>query len=135
MGDNGHNNGTANGQITPMPSGGAGCALDMANERDRAAVRRAIADWPRRFRALTPDVLDGFVLGLVEAKEAARSIEDPGRRALALDSCARTATMMERLHQADEHKAIDVLMPTQVKHEHSGGIDHRVVAIVPDRDG
>lgn len=101
--------GTGNGHHAPASvSGGVACAVDPGSERDRGAIREAIRRWPRRFKALTPERLDEFVEGLVEAREAARQVEDPATRAKILDSCAKTATMMEAIHQRDDHKAADL---------------------------
>lgn len=128
------NNGHSNGQA-PMPSGGAGCALDMSDERDRAMVRRAVADWPARMRSMNPERRDRLVDDLFEILDEAKGIEDLTERCRVRESCVRTGVAMVKVQQADDHKLLDKVAADKHDHEHSGQVDHRVVAIVPDRDG
>lgn len=96
-----------NEQSTPIRSGGGTSALDPASEADRGLVRRAVRDWPKRWRGLTDSIKDEFTTGLVEAGRVARSqLTDPEKSldaAKVLGSIVKTAATMEAQIQADDH--------------------------------
>jgi hypothetical protein len=96
-----------------IPSGGAECALDMTDERDRALVRRCAKDRPKRFRAITEAVKDAMVSGLVKAQARAEEFlalpPDVSIPAInAISSISKTFVSIEALEQKDEHRAEDL---------------------------
>lgn len=94
-----------------IAAGGARfAAIDGTNERDRALVRTAIKRWPKRWRGLGDEQKEGFVSDLVAARQKAREVMDNSHdpeaiigAVEAINSCARTAVLMEGQVQADEH--------------------------------
>lgn len=97
-------------QNTPILSGGAGSTLDLSDPKDRAAIRNAIKEWPKRFRAITPEKRDNWINDLEDARATAKNIADSEAPAdlklqavQAVQSCVKTSAMMDLMQQKDEH--------------------------------
>ena len=99
---------TLSGKIA---SGGAGCALDMTNERDRGLVRQTIKRTPRRWAGVDETLKQAMAEGLAEAAGVARECMsakvDPLQAAKVMASVAATVVTMEAQCQKDEHRAED----------------------------
>jgi len=95
----------------PMDPGGARCALDMTDERDRGMVRKALMKRPRRWAGVDADFKAQMVEGLKEAAAVARECiaakVDPLDAAKVIASVVRTAVAIEDQCQKDEHRAED----------------------------
>jgi hypothetical protein len=91
--------------------GGAGCALDMTNERDRGMVRESIKRGKRRWAGVDDDLkrilTDGLKSAAMVAGEYMSTRVDPLEAAKVLASVAKTVVAMESQCQADEHRAED----------------------------
>ncbi len=99
-----------NGATTsPNAAGGAGCALDLTCEKDRALVRTQLSRYPKRWAGITDDVKDSIVDDLKWARKQARECPgtefDPLAGAKVVISVARTLAMIEGQNQADDHHA------------------------------
>ncbi len=94
-----------------ISAGGAGCALDMTNERDRGLVRQALKARPRRWAGVTDEVKAAVVAGLQKAMHTATVHIDNGVDALdaakVMASVAKTFEALEAQCQKDEHRAED----------------------------
>lgn len=96
-------------QNTPNLSGGG--ALDLSDPRDRAAIRNAIKEWPKRFRAITPEKRDNWVNDLEDARATAKDIADGDGTPMEMKlqavqvvrSCVQTSGMLDTMQQRDEH--------------------------------
>lgn len=99
---------TLSGGINP---GGAGSALDLTDERDRGMVRKAIANRPRRWAGVTPEVKLAVVMGLQKALHAATVHIENGVDVLdaakVVASVGKTFEALESQCQKDEHRAED----------------------------
>lgn len=86
------------------PEQSAETAIDATTERDRGLLRKAMRDWPRRWRGLTPELKDRFTDDLKLASEAARAATEsnPLEAAKVLASVTRTGAMMEAQQQTDD---------------------------------
>jgi hypothetical protein len=93
----------------PPRPGGAPCALDMTNDKDRAMVRDALREYPKRWAGVTPEVKQQILEDLGWARDQARAcpatLTDPLAGAKVVVSVAKTFAMIEGQNQADEHKA------------------------------
>lgn len=92
-----------------VPAGGAASALDMSDHKHRAALRTAMADWPKRFRAITPERRDSWVNDLEDARatamHVAASMAPLVARLKAVEvvrSCVQTSAMLDAAQQRDE---------------------------------
>lgn len=93
-----------------MPPGGVASALDMRNPKDRAALRVAIADWPRRFQAISPEKRHNWVADLEDVRASALNIVnaegtplDAKLRAIAeVRSCIATSAAIDSMDQKQE---------------------------------
>lgn len=92
------------GQTTPVPPGGAICARDP---KDMAAIRRAIADWPERFSHIPAEKRRRWLMEVDKAVDDAELIEDPCDRGNLRVNITKTGLMLEKMEQADQHKAVD----------------------------
>ena len=92
-------------------SGGARCALDMNDERDRGLVRQTIKRTPRRWAGVDETLKQAMADGLAEAAGVARECMaakvDPLQAAKVMASVAATVVTMESQCQKDEHRAED----------------------------
>ncbi len=93
-------------------TGGARCALDMTDERDRGMVRRALIKYPRRWAGVDDAFKAEMIAGLKEAATIARQCIsakiDPLDAAKVIASVVRTAVAIEDQCQKDEHRAEDM---------------------------
>lgn len=117
-----------NGSTTPIDSGGAQSALDLSNERDLGAIRRAIARWPKRWRGLTDDRKDRLLAQLNAAGEIAyQCLDDPNQAldaAKTVASIAKTMAVMEGQEQKDQHAILERMAPSLHAHEHTVEVIH-----------
>lgn len=96
---------------TPVPQGGAPSSLDLSNPKDRGLLRVAMADWPKRFRAITPEKRDNWVNELEDVRATIVNIatKPDAPDAMKLDAarefnnCIRTSAMLDAMQQKDEH--------------------------------
>lgn len=95
-----------------MDPGGARCALDMTDEKDRGMLRKALLKRPRRWAGVDADFKAQMVEGLKEAAAVARECiatrVDPLDAAKVIASVVRTAVAIEDQCQKDEHRAEDM---------------------------
>ncbi len=94
-----------------MDPGGAKCALDMTDERDRGMVRRALTKYPRRWAgvddAFKAEMIEGLKEAAAVARECIATRVDPLDAAKVIASVVRTAVAIEDQCQKDEHRAED----------------------------
>lgn len=94
-----------------ISAGGAKCALDMSNERDRGMVREATKKWPRRWAGVDDELkgllTEGLKSAAMVAGECMSTRVDPLEAAKVMASVAKTVVAMEAQCQADEHRAED----------------------------
>lgn len=88
-----------------IPTGQGQSSIDATQETDRAMIRHAVRNWPRRWAGLDDEFKRQVVKDLGMASDHARTLPDPIAAAQILVSVAKTAAMMEGQHQADEHLA------------------------------
>lgn len=107
-----------NGQGLPAtpPVGGA---IDVTTLKDQGLVRRAMKEWPRRWRGLSDSFKERCVRDLEWAAEQARMASDPLEGAKVLASVTKTVVAMEAQQQADDHLAdknarLDAGKPTEI---------------------
>jgi hypothetical protein len=120
-----------NGQ-PPIDAGGAG--IDPASEKDRGAIRRAAARWPKRFRGIDDEKKARWLASLDMAENVARQvIQEGGQRftlgrgegtaevidtpleaAKVLISVVKTGALFEGMNQSDDHK--DAELDVREKH-------------------
>ncbi len=93
--------------IAPILVGGAQ-SLDVMSEKDRALIRQASKNWPRRWRGLSDATKDQFAEALVQANKRmcdamsnAESLGEAVQAASSIASIVRTAVMMEGQNQTD----------------------------------
>ena len=95
----------------PTDTGGAKCALDMTDERDRGMVRRALTKHPRRWAgvdaAFKAEMIEGLKEAAAVARECIATRVDPLDAAKVIASVVRTAVAIEDQCQKDEHRAED----------------------------
>ncbi len=102
---------TSQSPSAPVVQGGAPSTLDMSIAKDRAILRDAMRQWPKRFRAITPEKRDNWVNDLEDVRATAKNIADNGTlpaelRLKAADSvraCVLTSGMLDSMQQKDEH--------------------------------
>lgn len=84
--------------------------LDMANERDRGLLRRAIGgEGSHRKRWPIPDAIKAKAAEKLDAAlDKVDSIEDAKDYVNSVSSCVRTLGMLEGQNQADDHLAVKV---------------------------
>ena len=94
-------------------AGGAGCALDMTNERDRGLIRREAKRNPKRWAGVTEAVKAAVVNGLLKAQSRAEELVSSGPDVAipainALSSIGKTFVAIDALEQKEEHRAEDL---------------------------
>src|SRR6185295_2733112 len=84
---------------------GGACSIDPRTEADRGAMRRMMTRYPSRFAQIDPKKRRQWLMLLDEARKDAADVESPSDRGNLRASIAKTALMMDRIEQADEHHA------------------------------
>lgn len=87
--------------------------LDLTTEKDRAMLRTAIVERPKRWRGLTDSFKDRCIDQLSRAMDETEQIEDLDRRVAARCSITRTIALIENQNQKDDHKAAELERPQQ----------------------
>ena len=97
--------------VPAIASGGAGfAAIDPADPKDQAMVRKAAKRWPKRWSGIDDAKKTRFVEGLAAAHDKAMStMQDSHDPELAMQaaslvlSAVKTAAVLEGQNQADDH--------------------------------
>lgn len=108
-----HTTDTPTGTGGPDDSGG----IEGGNVKDQALMRQAMKNWPRRWRAITPEKKDKWLADMERAKDAAVGLvhdpdADTALKAIgAVVSATKTLVMMEAQNQADDHAELRAAKP------------------------
>ncbi len=103
------NDGANNDKANLANAGGARCALDPANEKDRGMLRRIMQQYPRW--SMPEDDKPEYLQGLREANRVARAhLTDPDKSldaAKTVGSIVKTRAMIEAQNQRDDHQYME----------------------------
>ena len=83
-------------------------ALDMHDPKDRATVRKAIADWPRRFLAISPEKRTRWINDLDDIRSSALALIDGAPTDIKLKaiaevrSCVATSAAIDAVEMRGE---------------------------------
>lgn len=102
-----------NEQLAPDSSGRGGLrALDLADPKDMGTLHRALQLWPARFRAMTAEARDEITRGVLDAASQSRAnldSDDPEKKAHAVDSLTKIASVMVRMEAIEQTERMAVL--------------------------